>query len=116
MEMGVLDLVLVPLVGLLVELFELGDVELGSHVSGVGGLPDQVLEPVVVFGFVVSVGGVEGRVCVGLTWSQLQVFLGGVDRRIAGEFAVGGGERCGEIVRAVGPVPCWTEDRRPRSS
>lgn len=104
LEVGVLDLVLAPLVGLMVGLFDLGGCELGEHVSGVSGLPEGKREPVVVFPFRVEVAGVEGGLTVGLSGSQLQSFLEGVDRRIAGQAGVGGGPPCGEIVRAVQPV------------
>ena len=104
LEMGVLDLVLLPVVAGLGELFGLGGVGLGAHVLGVDGLPGGKVESVVGFGFSVSVGGVEGRLVVGLPGSVLQGFLDVVDRRIAGEAAAGGGVVCGEIVRAVGPV------------
>lgn len=104
LEMGVFDLVLGPLVELVVEGFLLDPVELGSHVSGVAGLPAGQVEPVVGVPFHVSVGGVEGVVMVGLTASMLQRYSEELDRRIAGQLAARSDVPSVEIVRAVHPV------------
>ncbi len=104
LEVGVFDLVLSPLVGLVVELFELGGCEVVGHVSGLSAVGD-VAGPLVGVSLRVRVGEVEGLVVVGLPAGLLGGFVADVDRRIAGEVAaVSDGGPCVEIVRAVRPV------------
>jgi flagellar motor switch protein FliM len=105
LEVGVVDLILQPLVDLTVELFQLGSWELGPHVSGGGGLPPSTPgEAVVAMPFHISAAKSEGTLRVVLSSSQLQNYLDGIDRRLAGQSAVHT-EPCVEIVRAVRPVP-----------
>ncbi|MGH1493851.1 MAG: FliM/FliN family flagellar motor switch protein, partial [Acidimicrobiales bacterium] len=105
LEVGVFDLVLSPLVGLVAEQLELGSCELEGHVSGLSALGDSGSGPVLGFCFKVRVGGVEGQLVFGLPGGLLSGFVSGVDRRVAGEgAAVSDSGPCVEIVRAVRPV------------
>ena len=105
LEIGVVDLVLQPVVGLAVELFELGSWELTSHLSAASGLPHAAPgEAVVAVPLHLAAAGVEGTMRVVMTSTQLQTYIEGLDRRIAGQYATRT-EPCVEIVRAVRPVP-----------
>lgn len=105
LEVGVIDLILQPLANLLVDMFFLGSWELGSHVTSSGGLPPVTPgEAVVMMPFRVTAAKTEGDIRVVLTSSQLQNYLVGVDRALAGQQTIRD-EPCVEIVRAVRPVP-----------
>ncbi len=105
LEVGVMDLILEPLVGLLVDLFQMGSWELGPHVSGSAGLPpSKPGEAVVMMPFHITAAKAEGNLRVMVTSTQIQNYIDGVDRRVAGQSTVRT-EPCVEIVRAVRPVP-----------
>ncbi len=105
LEMGVFDLLLAPLVNLTGELFSLGPVELGNHVTNASALPDSKPEPAIALPLQLTVGNVEGRVTLGLTLGQLQAYSEDVDRRIAGRLAARSHTPNIRTVRAVRPVP-----------
>jgi flagellar motor switch protein FliM len=105
LEMGVFDLLLAPLAAAAAEVFEVGPVELGHHVTNASALPDSKPEPAVGIPLQLGVGGVEGRVTVGLTLGQIQAYSEEVDRRIAGRMAARTNTVNLRAVRAVKPVP-----------
>lgn len=105
LEMGVIDLVLEPLVNAAATLFDVGPVELGTHVTNASALPDSVAEPAIAFPLQLMVGNVEGRITLGLTLAQLQDYSEELDRRIAGKQLSKAATRNHQTVRAVRPVP-----------
>lgn len=84
LETGVFNLVIDPLIDLAAELFEIGPVEIGSHVSTASNLPDSSAELGVAVPLQLTVGNVEGKITVGLTLGQLQQYNEDLDRRLAG--------------------------------
>lgn len=104
LETGVIDLVLQPLLDLTVELYELEPAELGAHFANPSALPHAQPEPVIAVPFTVTVAGIEGKVCVGMTATMLQNYSEEVDRRIAGQLASKRDEPNRSVVRAVQPV------------
>ena len=104
LEMGVLDLVLTPLLESAVALFNLGPTEIGPHVSNASALPDSQPEPAVAAPLEINVGGVEGKITVAMSATQLQEYSEDVDRRIAGLVAARSDQPNSQIIRAVQPV------------
>ncbi len=105
LEMGVIDLIMEPLVALAADLFDVGEVELGSHVTNASALPDAGAEPALAFPLQLTVGNVEGRMTVGLTLAQLQVFSEELDRRLAGYHMSTSAMPSLQTARAIRPVP-----------
>jgi flagellar motor switch protein FliM len=104
LEMGVIDLLLNPLIDLTAQLFEIGPVELGTHVASASALPESQPEPAIAVPLHLAVGPVEGRITVGLTLGQLQTYSQEIDRRVAGRLTTRSSVPNALTVRAVSPV------------
>ncbi|MEZ5408068.1 MAG: FliM/FliN family flagellar motor switch protein [Acidimicrobiales bacterium] len=105
LEMGVLELVLAPVLNVAAETFDTGPLEVGAHLSHVTSLPDSKPEPAVSVSLALKVGNVEGRLVLGLTMGQLQVYSEEMDRRIAGRVPARTNTINVRAARAVAPVP-----------
>ncbi len=105
LEMGVLDLVIRPMLGVVAEAFDTGPLEIGAQVSPSAALPDSKPEPAVSVPLDLKVGTVEGRIMLGLTLGQLQAYSEEMDRRIAGRVPARTNTVNVRAARAVAPVP-----------
>lgn len=104
LEYGVIDLVLEPFMDLAVELYELEPTELSAHFASPSALPHAQPDPSISVPYTVTVAGVEGKVCLGLTATMLQNYSEEIDRKIAGQLATRRDEPNRSVVRAVQPV------------